>query len=67
MEAIDLLNGKPMELEQAVARLRAGTWTDPSPQLLSEAGSMGPSCHPGREHRDPSQPLVTSSGLILTR
>lgn len=41
MEAIDLLNGKPMELEQAVARLKAGTWISPSPRLPSEAGGIG--------------------------
>lgn len=41
MEAIDLLNGKPMELEQAVARLRENTWTSPSPHLPSETGGMG--------------------------
>lgn len=40
MEAIDLLNGKTMELEQAVARLREDTWTSPSPQLPSETGGM---------------------------
>lgn len=38
MEAIDLLNGKPMESEWVVARLRVGMWMNPSPQLPSEWG-----------------------------
>jgi hypothetical protein len=38
VEAIDLLNGKPMESERAVARLRARMWMNPSPQLPSEWG-----------------------------